>query len=127
MENLILLGITCSIVTLVGFYLAYLYGRKTKQFRWSEYTAIIIWPLLSVLIFAYYVDTKILILFIISSFVGFISEYTLGLVYHRTLNRRLWYYDDKFSVPGEYTSWLTIPLWGSAGIVFWFLGKIIGL
>lgn len=125
MDNLILLGIVYFLVTFVGFFLAYLYGRKTRQFRWSEYVAIIIWPLLFVIILAYYVETKILVLFMVSAFVGFILEYVLGFVYHKTLNRRLWHYD-KFSV-GGYTSWLAIPIWGIAGVIFWFLAKIVGL
>jgi len=125
MTNLHLLGVIFLGITLTGFYLAYLYGRKTKIFVWKEYIAILIWPTLLVLTLAYFIDKNIIILFLISSIIGFCLEYLLGLTYHKTLNKRLWRYD-KFSVKG-YTSWLTLPIWGIAGVIFWFLSKIAGL
>jgi len=125
MNNINLLGTIFILATLSGFYLAYLYGRKTKIFRWSEYIAIIIWPLLAVVGFAIFVDVKMLSLFFVSCAVGFLFEYLVGLVYHRTLNKRLWTYN-RLSVQG-YTSLLSIPLWGVAGILFWLIGKMIGL
>lgn len=125
MNNLIILGIAFNFITLFGFYLASLYGRKTKQFRWREYIAIIILPIMSTLAFAYFIDIRILKLFIICSFVGLFWEYILGLAYHKTLNKRLWTYD-RLSIRG-YTSLLSIPLWGIAGVIGWFLIKMIGL
>jgi uncharacterized membrane protein len=124
-NNFTIFGSVFISIMLVGFYLAYLYGRKTKQFRWSEYTAIIILPIISIFIFAYLIDVKIINVFVISSFVGFVLEYILGLTYHKTLNKRLWTYD-RFSVQG-YTSLLSIPLWGIGGATFWFLIKMLGL
>lgn len=124
-NNFVILGSVFILIILVGFYLAYLYGRKTKKFRWTEYIAIIILPIISIFIFAYLIDIKIINLFIISSFVGFALEYILGLTYHKTLNKRLWVYD-RFSIQG-YTSLLSIPLWGIGGITWWFLIKMIGL
>jgi len=108
-----------------GFYLAYLYGHKTKNFRWNEYFAIIILPILCVVMMAIFVDIKILNLFIISSFTGFFLEYVVGLTYHKTLNRRLWEYK-KFSING-YTSYLSIPIWGIGGVFFWFIAKMLNL
>jgi uncharacterized membrane protein len=125
MDQLTYLGIIAVFFCLVGFYLAYLYGRKTKQFRWSEYLAIIVWPLLCVLALAYFVDVKILTLFFASAFIGFVLEYVLGLTYHKTLNKKLWHYE-RLSV-GGYTSLLSIPIWGVVGVVFWSVGEILGL
>ena len=125
MNQLIILGIIFIAVVLIGFYLAYLYGRKTRKFRWSEYIAIIIWPILCVFAMAYFLNVKVLAMFVISAFVGFILEYILGLTYHKVLNKRLWKYK-RLSVRG-YTSYLVIPIWGIAGVVFWFLAKMIGL
>jgi len=123
--NLIVSGIIFVIVSLAGFYSAYLYGRKTKKFRWSEYIAIIIGPIICILIMAYLIDIKILLLFIISCGSGLFLEYLLGLTYHKTLNKKLWEYK-RFSIH-EYSSFLSIPVWGIAGVIFWLLGKIIGL
>jgi len=125
MEQLSTLGFIFVVITFVGFYLAYLYGRKTKSFRWSEYIAIIIWPLLTVLGLAYFVSSKILSLFLISALAGFALEYIIGLTYYKTLNRRLWTYG-RLSV-GGHSSLLSIPLWGVAGVMFWFIAKMVGL
>lgn len=125
MDRVIFLGILFIIIDFVGFYLAYLYGRKTKKFRWREYMATIFFPVIGVLAFAYFVDIKILSLFIISCFVGFGLEYFLGLTYHKTLNEKLWEYK-RLSIDG-YTSLLSIPIWGVAGVFFWFISKFVGL
>lgn len=125
MAKIFFIGILFNFLSLVGFYLAYLYGRKTKKFRWSEYLAIIILPLACISFLSYLEGFKILILFILSCFVGFALEYIVGLTYHKTLNERLWKYN-RFGF-GGYTSFLSLPLWGIAGIVFYFLGKMIGL
>ncbi len=123
--NLIVWGIIFMSITLAGFYLAYVYGRKTKKFKWSEYVSIIIWPLLCIILMTIFIDIRALVMFIVSCGVGFILEYILGLTYHKVLNKKLWEYK-RLSVYG-YTSLLTIPVWGVAGVVFWFLGKMIGL
>jgi hypothetical protein len=108
MDNLILLGSILILITISGFYLAYLYGRKTKHFRWNEYIAIIILPIISIFLFGCFIDVKIFTLFLVSSFLGFFLEYLLGLTYHKALGKRLWKYD-RFSVQG-YTSLLSIPV-----------------
>src|ERR1700683_132689 len=92
-------------VSVIGVYLAYLYGRKTKRFRWSEYFALICVPVLGSLALSFFYGIKIFYFFIASSIVGFLLEYVIGKAYHKTLNRRLWTYG-KYSVEG-YTSLLT--------------------
>jgi uncharacterized membrane protein len=124
-DKLIFLGVIFILASLIGFYLAYLYGRKTKRFQWNEYLALLVVPTLFVIALAYYVDTRILSLFLVSAAVGFLLEYIIGLAYHKTLNRRLWTYQ-RLSVCG-YTSLLSIPIWGVAGVIFWFLSKMVGL
>ena len=125
MEKLVSFGFIFIVVSLVGFYLAYLYGRKTKRFKWSEYSAILAGPVLSIIILAVLIDIKILTLFLVSASVGFLLEYVVGLTYHKTLNKRLWRYE-RLSIDG-YSSLLSVPIWGIAGVIFWFLGKMIGL
>ena len=125
MDRFIFLGILFVFIDLVGFYLAYLYGRKTKNFRWREYLAITIFPIIGVLVLTYLSGVKVLLLFAVSCFVGFSLEYVLGLAYHKTLNKKLWEYK-RLSING-YTSLLSIPFWGVGGVAFWFLGKLIGL
>lgn len=125
MERFVLLGSILLAIVLAGFYGAYHYGRRTKRFRWSEYLAIVIWPILAILVLSYLIDIRVLTLFFVSCGVGFLLEYLVGLTYHKTLNQRLWTYN-RSSIHG-YTSLLSIPLWGVVGVAFWFLGKMIGL
>lgn len=112
-------------LSFLGFYLAYLYGRETTQFRWSEYIAMIITPILFIVFLIIYYDFAILKMFIASSIIGFVGEGIAGFVYDKVLNRRLWTYN-RLSIKG-YTSFLSIPLWGIAGVIFWFISKLVGL
>src|SRR5574340_52828 len=108
MDKITYLGLIFIIVIFFGFYLSYLYGRKTKNFRWSEYFALLLWPMLFVIGFAYLIDKKMLGLFFVSAFAGFILEYIFGLAYYKTLNRRLWTYN-RLTI-GGHSSLLAIPL-----------------
>jgi len=123
--NYELISLLFFIICFFGFYLAYLYGRNTRMFRWSEYCAIIILPILCVIFLAFYINIQILNLFVISAFLGFCLEFIIGLTYHKTLNKRLWKYK-KFSIKG-YTSLLSLPLWGIAGVLFWLMSKLLNL
>jgi len=111
--------------SVIAIYLAYLYGRKTKKFRWREYFALFCVPVLGSLSLSFFYGIKILYFFVVCGIVGFALEYIIGLAYYKTLNRRLWTYG-KYSVEG-YTSFLTLPLWGTAGIIFWMLARTMGL
>ncbi len=111
----------------VGFYLAYRFGRNKTSFTWSAYIALLLPPTLVVLWYAYYVNIKVLVLYAVSAIVGFMAEYILGFTYHKVLNRKLWKYDTDAYAVAEYTSWLTLPMWGIAGFVFWMVAKIAGL
>ncbi|MCK5285659.1 MAG: hypothetical protein KAJ58_00315 [Candidatus Pacebacteria bacterium] len=117
--------LTLIIIVIIGFYLAYLYGRKTKTFKWNEYIALVIPPTLIVVFYLYLEGINIIKLYFISAIIGSILEYCLGLAYHKTLNKRLWTYN-KLTKNG-YTSLLSIPFWGAAGILFWRLSVIVGL
>ncbi|MEI6420484.1 MAG: hypothetical protein WCO30_02505 [bacterium] len=112
-------------LSLFGFYFAYLYGKKTRKFRWSEYFAMLSVPLLSLLGLVYFFGIKIVWLFILSAVAGFIFEYGVGFFYHKTLNKRLWVYN--VSKLNGYTSWLTLPMWGIGGVLFYLVSKTIGL
>jgi len=114
-----------SLATLIGIYAACRYGRKTKQFRWIEFWALLAPPIIWSFALAYFYGTDIFALFAASMVVGIVLEYGLGRAYHQTLNKRLWTYT-RYSI-GGYTSWLTLPMWGVAGVIFWSLGKVIGL
>jgi len=112
-------------LSIIGFYCSILYGRKTKVFKWSEYITLLLIPVACSLSLAYFFGKKVIWLFVVSAIIGLVLEYGLGYAYHKTLNKRLWTYT-KFSI-GGYTSWLTLPMWGVAGVIFWLISKSVGL
>ena len=122
-ENVI--GLYLTLWCGIGMFCAYLYGRKTKKFLWREYVALIAAPVVGCLGLTYFYGIDIVYFFAASSIVGFIMEYVIGKAYHKTLNTRLWTYG-KYNV-GGYTSLLTFPMWGVAGVVFWLVSKLVGL
>ena len=127
LENIYVLSIGTGI-TLLGIGFAYLYGRNTQQFRWQEYLALLLGPHIAVVLQAHFIDIKIIYLYAVSAVVGFLLEFLLGFFYHQTLNKKLWVYDSEaYAIWNGYTSLLTFPMWGLAGVIFWHLGKIVGL
>jgi len=121
----LIISLSFCFLSFFGFLASYLYGRKTRNFRWIEYFALLSVPVLCSLGLAYFFGSKIILLFISSSITGFIFEYGLGLAYHKTLNKRLWVYN--VSSLNGYTSWFTLPMWGVAGVLFWLASKTLGL
>ncbi|HRY31053.1 MAG TPA: hypothetical protein P5328_01550 [Candidatus Paceibacterota bacterium] len=126
-DFLIIVASGFFLLSLLGFFLAYLYGRRTTKFYWREYFALIIIPIISTIYLTKYFGPKLLTFYVISSLIGFILEYGLGLAYHKAINYKLWrYHKDEFSISG-YTSLLTIPIWGIGGVVFFLISKAVGL
>lgn len=64
-------------------------------------------------------------LFLYSAVVGTALEGLLGAAIHRIFGVRLWVY--QHGKLGNFTSLYSLPYWGAAGIVFGFIGKIIGI
>lgn len=122
--DLLLLWVIFVIVGLLGLYFAYLYGKNTDKFKWSEYIAMIIFPILFIIFLAFYYDFSILYMFLIGSIVGSIAELIVGFAYDKILGKRLWTYS-RLGI-GGYTSILSIPMWGIGGVICWFIVKIIG-
>ena len=113
------------IISFIGACIAYFYGRKTNHFKWSEYLLLLCAPIGASIYLMGVHGVQLFYLFAISALIGFCLEYTLGFFYHKVLGERLWTYG-KHNV-GGYSSLLTFPMWGVAGIVFWLIAKSVGL
>lgn len=120
---LIIIGIALESISIK------LYSRFTKKknesntFLWSKYLFLLLFPLLTVLIITYLTSLNVLKVFFIFSIAGPILEWLIGFSYYTVVGHRLWSYH-KYDIT-YYTSWLTIPLWGLGGVIFYFLAKII--
>jgi len=108
----------------VGFWLAYQYGKDTTQFKWSEYFATLIVPYIGLGILVWYEGRWILGYYVATCFAGNIAEHVGGWAVHKILGHRLWTYHRL--TMGGYTSALSWPYWGMIGIVFLGIYKLFG-
>ena len=96
---------------------------KEHHFKFRKYIWFIIFPLITVLLFSYITDWTLFGIFIAFALIGTIGELFTGWAYHQVMGQRLWTYH-RYSI-GKYTSFLSIPLWGFAGIFVWLLAKLL--
>lgn len=96
---------------------AYTLGKKISLF------SLPIWGLIA-LLFLKGTGSWVL-LFLYSAVVGTFLEGLMGLAIHKIFGIRLWTYHH--ATIGNFTSLYSLPYWGAAGIVFTFIGKVIGV
>lgn len=94
--------------------------KKTFQLR--KYLLLLFMPLLAVLYIFLNLGTQTLVVFFSFAFIGMFLEWCIGFSYHMVMGHRLWTYH--ILTLSGYTSWITIPLWGFAGVMFWLLALI---
>ena len=109
----------------VCMFLVAKYGPHLHSFRLPNYLLILALPTLAVLILAVLVDIRVVWVYVASALLGTAGEYSFGRMYHVMMGVRLWKYW-KYSI-GGYTSWLVMPLWGCAGVLFYVLGQAVAL
>ena len=113
------------LICIIGVGLACLYGRRSDGFSWRKYVALLSAPTLVVALATFTYDTRVLYLYAVSALFGFALEFCLGFTYHKTMRTPLWLYDKDAYPVWRYTSLLTIPMWGVAGVLFWALGTVL--
>jgi hypothetical protein len=115
-----MIGVLYLSFCIVGTALASHYVRHSRRFFWKEYSTILIPILLGLLGLIFLVGIKILWVFLVSCIVVPFLEWCLGWVYRHITGSHLWIYE-RYALPGRYTSWLTIPIWGGAFVVLWLI------
>lgn len=110
------------LLILIGFALAYRYGRYTKQFLWREYAAMLAFPLLGIAGLIFLLGMSPFYIFSVGLFAGPVLEWLIGFFYHKIMGARLWVYE-RYPLPGRYTSWLTIPIWGFGLVLLWLVTR----
>lgn len=95
---------------------------KEHHFSFSRYFYLLLFPILGTIIIIQKNSSRLLIVFLTFSLIGTLLEWLIGFFYHKIVGQRLWTYH-RFSLTG-YTSWLCLPLWGLAGILFWLLARV---
>lgn len=107
-------------LTVAGTALAYLYGRSTQRFLWREYIAMLAAPLTGVLGLTAFFGLKPIRIFFLGVIILPLLEWGTGRAYHKILGSRLWEYH-RYPLPGKYTSWLTLPIWGAGAVLLWLI------
>lgn len=95
--------------------------KKSAGFNFAKYIFLLLFPLLGVVVMIQREGIVVLKLFILSSIVGTVLEWLIGFSYQQILGKRLWTYN-QYSIT-KYTSILSLPLWGLAGVLMWLLVK----
>jgi len=107
-------------LTFFGFFSAYLYGKGTKRFRLREYVAMFAVPA-GILAYLIAVEGFLPLGVYLAGAAGFSAlEWLVGFSYHKILGAPLWQYQ-RYTLPGRYTSYLAMPVWGFGAIFIWLL------
>ena len=119
---LIVAGVTIEGVTSKLYYQHK--GKSVrKHFTFIRYLFLILFPVIGVLVSTFIEGITALKMFLLFSLLGPIFEWCIGYSYRAIVGQKLWTYN-RYSISG-YTSVLTLPLWGFAGILFYYLAKIV--
>ncbi len=76
-------------------------------------------PLLGLAVLVWNADWGYVRLFMASAVIGTLLEYLLGVFLKHIRGSEVWTYH--FLPLGRYTSWISIPYWGGAGLVFFYI------
>lgn len=120
---MVVIGVVLEVIISQFHYIYTKKDFKKYHFSLARYFFLMLFPLIAVLVSTFQVGTTLIRAFLIFALVGTLLEWFVGFSYHMVLGQRLWTYY-RYNI-GTYTSLLSIPLWGLAGVVFWLLAKVV--
>jgi len=92
---------------------------KVHHFSLLKYLIFFGIPFATILLYSWQYQKNIIYAFLTFAVIGTFLEWIIGYAYNAVEGKRLWTYHS-FNI-NKYTSWLSIPLWGLAGMLFWIL------
>lgn len=96
---------------------------KENHFKIGKYFFFLFFPIVASVIMMFLSGIRIVYVFLVFSVIGTFCEWLIGFVYHKVIGQRLWTYH-RYSIT-KYTSILSIPLWGFAGILLYLLVNVL--
>ena len=96
--------------------------RSSTQSILLKYCYLLSLPLLAVLVVMQRTGIVVLYVFVITSLVGTLFEWLAGFSYKHITGEHLWTYH-RYTV-SQYTSMLSVPMWGLAGVLLWLLARV---
>ena len=109
-------------VVMFKLYVLFIRPRSSIKSGLIKFCYLLSLPMLAVLVITQRIGIVVLYIFIISSLVGTLFEWLAGFAYEYVVGKRLWTYHDY--TLNEYTSMLSIPLWGFAGVLLWLAAQV---
>ena len=94
-----------------------------RSFSWWHYLFFISFPMTVSLLVLISFGWPLISVFVFSAVLGTLCEWLLGFYYERIIGQKLWRYK-RLNISG-YTSWLVVPVWGCAGLLFVVIGKLL--
>ena len=95
---------------------------KSHHFSFGRYIYFLVIPILIILYFIQGSKLNLIAVLISFSLLGTLAEWLIGFFYHKIVGQRLWTYH-RYSI-NKYTSVLSIPIWGIAGLIFYLFIQI---
>jgi len=103
----------------------YFFTKKHyKKYHYSigRYLFLLLFPFLATIYILSHTGLKLINVFLAFALLGTFLEWLVGFSFHMVVGHRLWTYY-RYNI-NTYTSLLSIPLWGLAGILFWLLAQV---
>ena len=124
--------LTFFVLIISGFSLEALFSKlyykltnnpyKIHHYSFSKYLYFLILPILIIIYFIHGSNLNFIAVFLGFSLFGTLAEWIIGFFYHKIVGQRLWTYH-RYAI-FNYTSFLSIPLWGLAGLIFYLFIQI---
>jgi len=121
--SIVIGGVVLEVVILHTFFFLTKRKAETKKFSVIRYLYLLSFPLLATYILFFRTDERLLKVFIFFSIFGAVIEWLVGFFYHKVVGQKLWTYH-YFPWFNSYTSWMSMPLWGLAGVMFWLAARM---
>lgn len=120
--TLIVSGLGLEILFSKAFYKLTNNPYKTHHFSFGKYIYFLLFPFIIILVYLKGNNLDLLGIFVTFSLLGTLSEWLIGFFYHSIVGQRLWTYH-RYPIT-KYTSLLSIPMWGIAGLIFYLFMQI---
>lgn len=118
---MVVVGVGLESMAVKSYYLITKTHYKEHHFSWGKYLFLLSFPLLATFYAINQEGASLAKVFVIFGFAGTLLELFIGAAYHNIMGQRLWTYH-KYTIT-KYTSFLSLPLWGMSGVLFWLMVK----
>jgi hypothetical protein len=119
---LILIGVLFEAVS-SQWYFKHKKKSVRKHFHLIRYLYLLLFPTFGVFVSFYVGGQTAFKTFLLFALLGPLCEWCIGFSYQVIVGQKLWTYH-RYTITGN-TSLLAMPFWGFAGVLFYYLARII--